>query len=123
MSNAVQPEVVGPVLASILLGNWLHKDNNLLPKRSNTMTVQAVEAGVEPELEQVEHRLDTADHILGKDMDKRMGMDMDKPSHKQQHRPPPLDQPSHLSNPNHDKRKPERKKLIKLQELLSIKFS
>jgi len=109
MSNVVPPEVVEPVLASILLGNWVHKDNNLLPKRSNTMTVQAAEAGVEPELEQVEHRRE-ADHILDKDMDKRMGtgMDMDKPSRKQQHRPPPLDQPSHLSNPHHDKRKPER---------------
>jgi hypothetical protein len=121
MFNAVQPEVVGPVLASILPGNWLHKDNNLLPKRSNTMTVQAAEAGVEPELEQVEHRLDTADHIQDKDMDKRMGMD--KPSHKQRHLPPPLDRPSHLSNNNHDKHMTEMKKLIKLRELLSIKFS
>jgi hypothetical protein len=104
--NAAPLAEVEKVLTSIPLGNWVHKDNNLLPKHSNTMTVQTAEPEpdtvAEPEPERVAHIPDT-------DMSK--DNDMDKPSHKQWLHLSTLEQSNHLPirhlAPSHGQRKLE----------------
>ena len=77
--NVAQLVEAESVLASILPGNWLHKDNILSPKHSNTSTARTAEP------EPVEHRQDrtarTLDTVVRK-QDKDMGIYKGKSGHK-----------------------------------------